>query len=40
MNKKQGRPVPWENLQCTVEIALRKASKPWPRRHLPPITTA
>ena len=35
MNEKQGRPALWEDLLFAGEMALRKASKLWPKRHLP-----
>ena len=35
MNKKYARPISREDLLFTVEMAPRKASKLWPKRHLP-----
>ena len=35
MSEKYDRPVSREDLLFTVEMALRKASKLWPKRHLP-----
>ena len=35
MSEKYNRPISREDLLFTVEMALRKASKPWPKRPLP-----
>ena len=35
MNENHDRPVSRDDLLFTVEMALRKASKLWPKRHLP-----
>ena len=34
MSEKYNRPISREDLLFTVEMALRKASKLWPKRHL------
>ena len=35
MSERYDRPMSREDLLFTVEMALRKASKLWPKRHLP-----
>ena len=35
MSEKYDRPVSREDLLFTVEMALRKASKLWPKKHVP-----
>ncbi|MCY4408705.1 MAG: hypothetical protein OXC15_20240 [Rhodospirillaceae bacterium] len=35
MSEKFNRPISREDLLSTVEMALRKASRLWPRRHRP-----